>query len=144
MVLAALLAPWLFTVDPIRFNPVNRLKTPSETVWFGTDMYGRDVYSRAVYGTRISLVVGIAVALLSVAIGLAIGLVSGYMRTLDHIIMRVMDGLMAIPAILLAVAPVSLSGATIVPVVIAITIPEVPPVVRLVGRRVLSVRQKPK
>jgi peptide/nickel transport system permease protein len=143
MVLGALLAPWMFTVDPIKFNPINRLKVPSETFWFGTDMYGRDVYSRAVYGTRISLAVGVAVAILSVVIGLAIGLVSGYMRTLDHIIMRVMDGLMAIPAILLAVALVSLSGASIVTVVIAITIPEVPRVVRLVRSVVLSVREEP-
>ncbi len=143
MVLGALLAPWMFTVDPIKFNPINRLKVPSETFWFGTDMYGRDVYSRAVYGTRISLAVGVAVAILSVVIGLAIGLVSGYMRTLDHIIMRVMDGLMAIPAILLAVALVSLSGASIVTVVVAITIPEVPRVVRLVRSVVLSVREEP-
>ena len=143
MVLAALLAPWVFTVDPIRFNPINRLKFPSESFWFGTDMYGRDIYSRTVYGTRISLAVGVAVAVLSVVIGLAIGLVSGYMRTLDHIIMRVMDGLMAIPAILLGGALVSVSGASIVRVVSAITIPEVPRVVRLVRSVVLSVREEP-
>ncbi|MFN4090001.1 MAG: ABC transporter permease [Alphaproteobacteria bacterium] len=143
MVLAAVAAPLLFTVDPIRFNPINRLKVPSETFWFGTDMYGRDVYSRVVYGTRISLAVGLCVAVLSVAVGLAIGLVSGYVRVLDHIIMRIMDGLMAIPAILLAVALVSLSGASLVTVVIAISIPEVPRVVRLVRSVVLSVREEP-
>ena len=143
MVLGAALAPYLFTGDPIALNPIQRLKAPSDANWFGTDMFGRDIYSRTVYGARISLVVGLAAAALSVAAGLAIGLVAGYIRLLDAILMRVMDGLMAIPGILLAIALVSLSGASLVTVTVAITIPEIPRVVRLVRSIVLSVREEP-
>ena len=143
MIAAAVFAPFLFTVDPIALSPIQRLKPPSEVQWFGTDMLGRDVYSRTVYGTRISLFVGLAAAALSVAIGLVIGLTAGYIRLLDAILMRVMDGLMAIPGILLAIALVSLSGASLLTVTIAITIPEIPRVVRLVRAIVLSVREEP-
>ena len=143
MVVAAVFAPLLFTSDPIALNPINRLKTPSDVHWFGTDMFGRDIYSRTVYGARISLIVGLFAAALSVAFGLVIGLVAGYIRVLDGVIMRVMDGLMAIPGILLAIALVSLSGASLTTVTIAITIPEIPRVVRLVRSIVLSVREEP-
>ena len=143
MVFLAVFAPLLFTSDPIQMNPVERLKTPSLTHWFGTDMFGRDIYSRTVYGSRISLVVGLVAAVLSVILGLFIGLVAGYIRFLDAILMRVMDGLMAIPGILLAIALVSLSGASLITVTIAITIPEIPRVVRLVRSIVLSVREEP-
>jgi len=143
MILGAFLAPYLFTVDPIALNPIQRLRVPGEAHWFGTDMLGRDIYSRTLYGARISLVVGIAAAVLSVAIGLTIGLIAGYIRLLDAILMRVMDGLMAIPGILLAIALVSLSGASLLTVTIAITIPEIPRVVRLVRAIVLSVREEP-
>ena len=143
MVFLAVFAPLLFTSDPIQMNPVERLKTPSLTHWFGTDMFGRDIYSRTVYGSRISLVVGLVAAVLSVILGLFIGLVAGYIRFLDAILMRIMDGLMAIPGILLAIALVSLSGASLITVTIAITIPEIPRVVRLVRSNVLSVREEP-
>ena len=143
MVFLAVFAPLLFTSDPIQMNPVERLKTPSLIHWFGTDMFGRDIYSRTVYGSRISLVVGLVAAVLSVILGLFIGLVSGYIRFLDAILMRIMDGLMAIPGILLAIALVSLSGASLITVTIAITIPEIPRVVRLVRSIVLSVREEP-
>ena len=143
MVFLAVFAPLLFTSDPIQMNPVERLKTPSLTHWFGTDMFGRDIYSRTVYGSRISLVVGLVAAVLSVTLGLFIGLVAGYIRFLDAILMRIMDGLMAIPGILLAIALVSLSGASLITVTIAITIPEIPRVVRLVRSIVLSVREEP-
>ena len=142
MVFLAVFAPLLFTSDPIQMNPVERLKTPSLTHWFGTDMFGRDIYSRTVYGSRISLVVGLVAAVLSVILGLFIGLVAGYIRFLDAILMRIMDGLMAIPGILLAIALVSLSGASLITVTIAITIPEIPRVVRLVRSIVLSVREE--
>ena len=143
MVFLAVFAPLLFTSDPIQMNPVERLKTPSLTHWFGTDMFGRDIYSRTVYGSRISLVVGLVAAVLSVILGLFIGLIAGYIRFLDAILMRIMDGLMAIPGILLAIALVSLSGASLITVTIAITIPEIPRVVRLVRSIVLSVREEP-
>ena len=143
MFFLAVFAPLLFTSDPIQMNPVERLKIPSLTHWFGTDMFGRDIYSRTVYGSRISLVVGLVAAVLSVILGLFIGLVAGYIRFLDAILMRIMDGLMAIPGILLAIALVSLSGASLITVTIAITIPEIPRVVRLVRSIVLSVREEP-
>jgi len=124
-VVVAVFGPF-FTADPIALNPINRLKPPSAEIWFGSDFLGRDVFARVIFGARISLVVGIAVALVAVINGLLLGLVAGYLRTLDAIIMRVMDGLMAIPAILLAIALISLSGATLTTVVIAIFIPEIP------------------
>lgn len=143
VVTAAVLAPLLWTSDPISLNPVNRLKPPSHAFWLGTDMYGRDVWSRVVYGARVSLTVGVSAAVLSIVFGLLIGMLAGYVRWLDGIVMRVMDGLMAIPGILLAIALVSLSGASLLTVIVAITIPEVPRVVRLVRSVVLSVREEP-
>jgi len=153
----AIAAPWLGTVDPAAINPAVRNKLPGfeETVRqadggestlvhrMGTDTLGRDVYSRVAYGARASLLVGASVALIAVATGLVIGLLAGYVRWLDGIIMRVMDGLMAIPAILLAIAVVSLSSAGLLAVIIAIVIPEIPRVVRLVRSVVLSVREEP-
>jgi len=143
MVLVAIFAPYIATHDPIFLNPIERLRTPQAANFFGTDMFGRDVFSRTVYGARVSLVVGISAAVLSVLIGLFIGLLSGYIRVLDAVLMRVMDGLMAIPGILLAIALVSLSGASLTTVIVAITVPEIPRVVRLVRSIVLSVREEP-
>jgi peptide/nickel transport system permease protein len=143
MIAIAILAPWLGTVDPQAVAPVNRLKPPSGEVWFGTDMMGRDVYSRVLYGARVSLTVGIAVALLSTLAGLAIGLVTGFMRWLDAIVMRVMDGLMSIPPVLLAIALMALTRASIENVIVAITLAETPRVVRLVRSLVLTLRDEP-
>ncbi len=142
MTLIAIFAP-LIAGDPRHMNPVNRLLPPSAAFWFGTDGLGRDIFARCVYGARISLIVGISVASASVAIGLAIGLAAGYFRRLDNAIMRLMDGFMAIPAILLAIAMVSLNRATVAIVIVAIIIPEVPRVVRLVRSVVLSTREQP-
>ena len=150
-------APWLASFDPAQINPAFRNKTPGavEVVraddgttrdvrhWMGTDSLGRDVGSRVVYGARASLLVGVSVAVIAVAIGLVIGLASGYVRWLDGIVMRFMDGLMAIPAILLAIAVVSLSSAGLAAVIVAIVVPEIPRVVRLVRSVVLSVREEP-
>ena len=139
---AAIAAP-LIAGDPMALIPADRLLPPSSRHWFGTDHLGRDVYARAIFGARISLLVGLAVAAASIAIGLAIGLAAGYWRRLDTLVMRLMDGMMAIPAILLAIALVSLNRASVFIVIVAISIPEIPRVVRLVRSVVLSVREMP-
>jgi peptide/nickel transport system permease protein len=143
MILVAVFAPWLGTIDPQAVTPIRRLKPPSAEFWFGSDMLGRDVYSRVVYGARVSLAVGIAVALFSTLVGLAIGLVTGYVRWLDAIVMRIMDGLMSIPSVLLAIALMALTRASIGNVILAITLAEVPRVVRLVRSLVLTLREQP-
>jgi len=157
MLLIAILAPFLGTVDPQRIDPAARNKKPGTEITYrlddgttmkrvaimGTDSLGRDVYSRVLYGARVSLAVGVAVSVISVAIGMVIGLVSGYIRWADGIIMRIMDGLMAIPGILLAIALVSIWRAGLITVVFAIVVPDVPRVVRLVRSIVLTVREEP-
>ena len=157
MVIVASLAPFLGTIDPTRIDPASRNKKPGVEVTYrlddgttakrvavmGTDSLGRDIYSRVLYGTRVSLAVGLAVAVIAVAIGVVIGLISGYIRWLDGIIMRVMDGLMAIPGILLAIALVSIWRAGLITVIFAIVVPDVPRVVRLVRSIVLTVREEP-
>jgi peptide/nickel transport system permease protein len=143
MVAMAIFAPYLGTIDPQAVSPIRRLRQPSELYWFGTDMLGRDVYSRTIYGARISLVVGLAVAILSIAIGLFFGLITGYVRLADTILMRVMDGLMSIPPILLAIALMALTKASVENVIAAITIAEVPRVTRLVRSVVLTLREQP-
>ena len=139
----ALLAPYLGTVDPVAVVPVKRLRPPSGLYWFGTDSYGRDVYSRTLYGARVSLTVGLSVAMFGTALGLAIGLVTGFVRRLDFVVMRVMDALMSVPPVLLAIALMALTKASLGNVVLAITITEVPRVARLVRSVVLSLREQP-
>jgi peptide/nickel transport system permease protein len=119
------------------------LKDVSAEHWFGTDRFGRDVYSRVLYGGRVSLIVGLSVAFLATLIGLTIGLASGFTRALDAVVMRIMDGMMAIPAIMLAVALIALSKASIAIVIVAVTLPEIPRVVRLVRGIVLTLREQP-
>jgi peptide/nickel transport system permease protein len=157
IVLVAVLAPILATSDPIRIDPTARNQYPgaertvrgddgatrSVVHWMGTDSLGRDIYSRVVYGARMSLLIGVTVALISAAAGLVIGLLAGYLRWLDGPVMRVMDGLMSIPAILLAIGLVALSRAGLRTVIVAIVIPEVPRVTRLVRAVVLSLREEP-
>ncbi|MBA3478958.1 MAG: ABC transporter permease [Lautropia sp.] len=143
MIFIAVFAPWLGTVDPQAVSPLRRLKPPSAEFWFGSDMLGRDVYSRVIYGARVSLVVGLAVALLSILVGLALGLVTGFIRWVDAIMMRIMDGLMSIPPVLLAIALMALTKASIENVILAITLAEVPRVVRLVRSLVLALREEP-
>jgi peptide/nickel transport system permease protein len=143
MVLVAILAPWLGTVDPLALSPIKRLRPMGAEYWFGTDMLGRDVYSRVIYGTRVSLVAGLAVAVLATSVGLVIGLVTGYLRWLDAVMMRIMDGLMSIPSVLLAIALISLTTASLRNVIVAIAITEVPRVVRLVRALVLTLREQP-
>jgi peptide/nickel transport system permease protein len=143
MIAIALAAPWLGTVDPQAMSPVKRLRDPWGEYWFGTDMLGRDVYSRVIYGARVSLTVGLAVAILSTLAGLAIGLVTGFIRWVDAVVMRVMDGLMSIPPVLLAIALMALTKASLENVIVAITIAEIPRVVRLVRSLVLGLREQP-
>jgi peptide/nickel transport system permease protein len=142
LVAIAVFAPWI-SGDPFRLSPVNRLRPPSERWWFGTDRFGRDVFALTMHGARVSLIVGLSVALISSAIGLAIGLVCGYFRWIDGVVMRVMDGLMAIPSILLAIALITLTRPGLGIVIVAIVIPEVPRVSRLVRSVVLSIRSEP-
>jgi peptide/nickel transport system permease protein len=143
MIAMAVFAPWLGTSDPQALSPIKRLRWPSEVYWFGTDMLGRDVYSRTVYGARVSLVVGISVALFSTGLGLAIGVVAGFTRWVDAIVMRIMDGLMSIPAVLIAIALMALTRASMENVIFAITVAEVPRVTRLVRGVVLTLREQP-
>ena len=159
LLLAAIstLAPMLGTVDPTMLDPANRDLLPgtrsdvttltgetfAHTFWMGSDSYGRDIYSRVLYGGRVSLIVGVSVALLSLLIGVTIGLASGYIRWLDAVVMRIMDGLMSIPGILLAIALVAMWHASLLTVILAITIPEIPRVVRLVRSLVLTIREEP-
>jgi peptide/nickel transport system permease protein len=143
MLLMAVFAPYLGTVDPTALAPARRTRPPSAEHWFGTDMLGRDLYSRVVYGARVSLTVGFSVAALASLVGLAIGLFSGFVRWVDAILMRVMDGLMSIPPILLAVALMALTRGSVGNVIAAITIAEIPRVSRLVRGVVLSLREQP-
>jgi peptide/nickel transport system permease protein len=143
MLLIAVFAPYLGTVDPTALAPARRTRPPSAEHWFGTDMLGRDLYSRVIYGARVSLLVGFSVAAFASVIGLAIGLVAGFVRWADAVLMRVMDGLMSIPPILLAVALMALTRGSVGNVILAITIAEIPRVSRLVRSVVLSLREQP-
>ncbi len=157
LVVVSLLAPWLGTVDPSLFDPASRDLTPGQqgeittlegeslkhTFVMGSDSFGRDIYSRVVYGTQVSLIVGIATALVAMAFGIALGLSSGFLRWLDGPLMRVMDGVMAIPAILIAIALVAMWRGSLLTVVVAIAIPEIPRVTRLVRSLVLTIREEP-
>jgi len=142
LVILTVASPYLSS-NPLDISPRNRLKTPSTEHWFGTDNLGRDIYSRTLHGGRVSLTVGLGVGLLATFFGLMVGLVSGYSRPVDAVIMRIMDGLMAIPEILLAITFVAITSASIQNVIMAITIPEVPRVARLVRSVVLMIREQP-
>lgn len=143
MAAMAIFAPFLGTQDPTQLDPSVRLQPPSEQFWLGTDALGRDLYSRVVYGAQVSFMVGFGVLAISVFFGVILGSLAGYFRRLDAVIMRVMDGVMAIPGILLAIALVSVSGASLTTVLIAIAIPEIPRMTRLVRGVILSVRSEP-
>ena len=143
MMMMAVFAPYLGTVDPQALSPIRRLRWPSAQYWFGTDMLGRDVYSRTVYGARVSLIVGLSVALLATTIGLFIGVVAGFTRWVDAIVMRIMDGLMSIPSVLIAIALMALTRASMENVIFAITVADVPRVTRLVRGIVLTLREQP-
>jgi peptide/nickel transport system permease protein len=157
LVLIALLAPWLGTVDPSLFDPASRDLLPGKsgeittlegeslkhTFLMGSDSFGRDIYSRVIYGTQVSLIVGLCTALVALVFGIVLGLCSGFLRWLDGPLMRVMDGVMAIPAILIAIALVAMWRGSLLTVVVAIAIPEIPRVTRLVRSLVLTIREEP-
>ena len=157
LLLVAIAAPWLGTVDPSLFDPASRDLRPGmsgeittldgdtlqHVFWMGSDSFGRDVYSRVIYGTRVSLVVGLSTAVIALAFGIVFGLLAGYLRWVDGPLMRVMDGVMSIPAILIAIALVAMWGGTLATVVFAIAIPEIPRVTRLVRSLVLTIREEP-
>ncbi len=142
LIVIAVIGP-LFVGNPLKIAPVNRLRPPSERWWFGTDQFGRDVFARTIYGARVSLIVGLSVAAVSSLFGLALGLACGYFRRVDGILMRIMDGIMAIPSILLAIALITLTRPGLGIVIVAIVIPEVPRIVRVVRAVVLSIRSQP-
>lgn len=143
IVVMAVAAQWLGTVDPNAIAPAKRNRAPSAEFWFGTDALGRDLYSRVLYGAQVSLMVGVAVAVCATILGLATGLVAGAVRALDAPIMRIMDGLMSIPPILLAVALMALMRGSVLNVILAISIAEFPRMSRLVRGLVLSIREQP-
>jgi peptide/nickel transport system permease protein len=157
LLMVAVLAPWLGTVDPAAMDSahINTAagavgefslldgSSVAHTFWMGADNFGRDIYSRVLFGTRISLLVGLATALVALAVGGLLGMLAGYFRAMDAVLMRFMDGLMAIPAILLAIALVAALGAQLWTVVVAIAIPEIPRVTRLVRSLVLTLREEP-
>jgi len=157
LLLLALAAPWLGTVDPTLFDAASRDLRPGEAgeittldgetlkhvFLMGSDSFGRDIYSRVLYGTRVSLMVGLAAALLALSFGVVAGLAAGYLRWLDGLLMRVMDGVMAVPAVLIAIAVVALWRGSLATVIVAIAIPEIPRVTRLVRALVLTIREEP-
>ncbi len=157
LVLVAITAPWLGTVDPTLFDPASRDLLPGATgeittlegetlkhrFLMGSDSFGRDIHSRVIYGTQVSLLVGVSTAFVALAFGIVLGLCAGYLRWLDSPLMRVMDGVMAIPAILIAIALVAMWKGSLLTVIVAIAIPEIPRVTRLVRSLVLSIREEP-
>ncbi|WP_252108306.1 MULTISPECIES: ABC transporter permease [unclassified Halomonas] len=140
--LMALFAPLIAPFDPTALSPADRLQGASASHWLGTDAFGRDLFSRVVYGARVSLTIGVGVAFLTLLIGLPLGLIAGYFRAIDAVLMRFMDGLMAIPGILAAIAIVSLTSANLWMLMVAITVPEIPQIVRLVRSQVLATREE--
>lgn len=143
LILIAVLAPLLAPSDPTYLDPVIQLQAPSSTHWFGTDNLGRDVLSRVIFGGRVSLLIGSSVTLVACLFGSALGLIAGYYDRLDSVIMRVMDGLMAFPSILLAIALLASLGPSSVNVFIALVVVSTPSVARIVRGSTLSLRQQP-
>jgi peptide/nickel transport system permease protein len=137
----ALVSPWI-TPDPAALDPLSRLSPPTLDQPFGTDQVGRSVLARSLWGTRVSLWVGIAVAVVTTLVGVTIGVVAGYFRAVDTVAMRAMDAVMAIPAILLAIALVALIGASPFVIITAISMPEIPRMARVVRASVLTLRER--
>lgn len=142
LIVLALAAP-LYAGDPTSMDPYKRLQPPSAEMWFGTDNLGRDVFARTAFGARISLMVGLISAVCASSVGLLIGVFAGYVRSFDNVIMRLMDALMSMPTMLLAIALIALTGPGLGTLIVAITIPQLPSITRLVRSVVLGVRERP-
>ena len=142
MTFVAIFAPFLFTMNPREVKPSIRIEGPNSEHWMGTDFVGRDVWSRTLYGARISLLVGVAVALIVAVSATFIGLFVGYYRAVDMVVMRFMDGIMTIPGILLAIALVSIVGGSVQNVIMALSFVESPRGVRVIRSAVLSLREE--
>lgn len=141
VLLLALLAGFIAPFDPLKGNFRARMMAPNPQHWMGTDQFGRDILSRVLHGARISLQIGFLVALITAASGVLIGATSGYFRRLDGPIMRLMDAFMAFPSIILAIAISSVLGASVVNVVIALSIAATPHTARIVRASVMVVRE---
>lgn len=142
LVLFALIAPFITKYTPLQIDPAHRLQAPSSIHWFGTDNYGRDLFSRVAYGGRVSLAVGLSATVLTALIGMVTGLYAAYYRLLDHVLMRICDGLMAFPDILLAIAITAVLGPRPVNVVVAITVVKIPSMARVVRSVALVVKEQ--
>lgn len=142
LLLMAILAPILAKHDPLAVKAINRLKPPSNEHLLGTDEFGRDVFARILYGSRISLGIGISVTLISTLFGTIIGLFSSYYPKLDKILMRIIDGVMAIPAVLLAIALMSAFGPSAKNVIIALSIIYIPKTARIIRSKALQIKNE--
>ena len=142
MVFIGIAAPVLFTQDPQKLTPLDKFISPSGQYWFGTDHLGRDVYSRVLYGSRISLTVAGSVAASATIVGIVLGLISGYNYRLDAVIMRVVDGLMTIPTILLGMAFMAMLGGSMQNIIIALTITQSPVMARVVRSSTLELKRE--
>lgn len=141
MVVTAVLAPF-FAADPVAMDMVSRLSGPSAAHWFGTDNFGRDLFSRVVNGARISIGVGAVVCVFTLLFGMTIGLLASYYKKLDNVLMRVCDGLKAIPNLLLAIALMAMLGASVRNVVIALVVVHTPDIARITRSAALVVKEQ--
>lgn len=142
LVIVAVIAPLLAPHAPGTMDPANRLKPMSQDNYFGTDGFGRDVFSRVIFGARISLGAGISVVIITTIMGTVMGLLAGFYRVIDNILMRILDGLMAFPAIILQIAIMAVLGARFINVVIALSIVYAPRMARVVRSAVLVQKEQ--
>jgi peptide/nickel transport system permease protein len=141
VILAAILAPLITSHNPLALDAYARLKPPSVAHWFGTDHLGRDLYTRTIFGARLSLEVGSMVMFITVFLGVLFGLMAGYFRALDMMIMRFMDAVMAFPALLLSIALMAMLGSSLRNVVIALAIVFTPRTTRVVRASALALKE---
>ena len=141
IILTTLAAPLITPYEPTAVNPRRCCSSPAPVHWMGTDRFGRDIFSWVLYGARVSLLVGVAVALVSTAAGIVLGLLMGYYKTVDRIVMRILEGLSAFPDMLLALTLACIFGNGVDKVVLALSIVGTPSVARIVRSQVLSIKE---